>query len=58
MKYLIKNKKYNTYYSKQISNLFHFVVNEKVAHTFKNEEAANKIMKLFKNKDNFEIVKM
>lgn len=59
MNYILKNIKYNTYFNKKINNqLCHFACNIDEAFIFKNKKEANKILIQFKNKNNFEILKV
>ena len=58
MRYLIRNKKYNNYFARKITDdMLHFVEDKSEAHSFRGKTDANKIIKLFKNKDNYEIVR-
>ena len=57
--YLIQNIHYKNYYQRQIKHdIFHFVCDFKDATRFKDKKEANKILKLFKHKNNFEIIKL
>ena len=56
--YVIRNNNYDNYYQKHLfKNVFHFVKNKEEAYKFNNKREANKIYKLFKHKENIEIIK-
>ena len=57
MKYVIKNKKTNSYYSKTLTdNIFHFVRYIYDAKIFYKEEDAYKVIEQFKHKENYEVI--
>ena len=56
MKYIIHNIKYDNYFNKKLKNGYHFVQDISEAYVFKNKKEANSILKLFKMKDNYELV--
>ena len=57
MKYLIKRKNYNMYYSREVTpEILHFVDDPDKAHVFKTEDEVNKVFDRFCNKENFEII--
>lgn len=58
MSYIIKNKKYGNYFKKYLLGIMHFVECKEEATRFKLKKEANLTMRLFKHKDNFEIVKV
>lgn len=54
--YLLKNKKYNNYYSNFVTKgQYHFVRDVLEAKKFISKRDANKMLKNFNNPDNFEI---
>lgn len=57
--WMIKNTKYNVYYQRTLfgGDQFHFVIDSDEA-TKMTKWECNRIMKLIKNKHNFEIVKV
>lgn len=56
MKYIIHNIKYGNYFNKKLKTGFHFVQDVNEAYVFKNKKEANSILKLFKAKENYELV--
>lgn len=58
MNYVIRNKKYGTYYSKYLLGIKHFSPDIYEAMKFHYKKEANLAFRLFKNKDKFEIVKV
>lgn len=57
--YVIRNVNYGNYYNKVLfENQYHFVCDLREATRFKTKKEANKIMKIFNHKDNFEIIKV
>ena len=58
MKYIIKNIKFNNYYHSNICESYHFVLDRDDAYICQNKWEANRIVKQFKNADNYEIIKV
>ena len=56
--YVIKNKKYGNYFEKHILGIKHFTSDMQEAARFKLKKEVNATMRIFKHKDNFEIVKV
>lgn len=56
--YIIKNKNNNAYFSKHLLGIKHYTNDESEAMSFKDKKEANATMRLFKHKENFEIVKV
>ena len=56
-KYFIKSVKYGNYYQKSIfKEQKHFVAEYQEARAFASKKLANSALKMFNNKDNYEIV--
>lgn len=58
MSYIIKNKKYGTYYSKYLLGIKHFSPDIYEAMRFNLKKEANLALRVFRHKDNYEIIKV
>lgn len=57
--YYIRNIHQRNYYQKHLwDEIFHFVSDFREAKSFKTKKEANKIINLFKHKENLEVIKM